>query len=43
MPQCDNYPNGCKGRIHRCPQHEKEWFCDKHYFTLTHMRSIGQK
>jgi len=47
MVQCENYPNGfdskgCQGKVIRSLK-DMKWLCEKCYYTLDHLRSIGEK
>lgn len=42
MPQCEEYPDKCQGKVIRSEK-DMIWLCEKHYYTLDHLRSIGEK
>ena len=47
MVQCENYPNGfdskgCQGKVIRSLK-DMKWLCEKCYYTLDHLQSIGEK
>ncbi len=31
MPQCENYPNDCRGKV-QIDADEGKWYCEEHYF-----------
>lgn len=42
MAQCEEYPNSCQGKVIRSEK-DMKWLCEKHFYTLEHLRSIGLK
>jgi hypothetical protein len=42
MVQCEEYPQSCEGSVMRSLK-DMKWLCKKHYYTLDHLRSIGEK
>jgi len=42
MVQCEQYPESCQGSVKRSTK-DMKWLCYKHYNTLDHLRSIGDK
>ena len=42
MVQCEQYPESCQGKVIRSLK-DLKWLCEKHYYTLDHLRSIGEK
>ena len=51
MTQCEHYPahennqyGNCQGKVNKCVKtNHDHYICEKHYYTLDHMRSIGEK
>ena len=42
MVQCEQYPESCQGKVIRSLK-DMKWLCEKCYYTLDHLRSIGEK
>ena len=38
MPQCEQYPKGCRGKV-IIDAEDGEWFCENHYYKLDRMKN----
>lgn len=42
MVQCVKYPNECEGQV-IYDEKDEIWYCEKHFYTLEHLKNTGRK
>jgi len=42
MAQCEKYPDQCQGKV-IYDDIEEKWYCEKHFYTLEHLKDTGRK